>query len=203
VLEGFLDWLATRPAALQYVLLMLLSATENVLPPVPADTAVVLGAFLARRGPTSVVAMGVLCWLANLGSAAGMYFVARAHARSFLASRWTRRFMPREAMLAIQEAYDRHGALGIFLSRFLPGFRAAVTPFAGVVGLPPGRVLVPAALASAIWYAVLVTIGWAVAANWEVAKELLGDLNRVLALLALVAAVALGVWLWRRTRRAG
>ena len=59
------------PRVPTYLVLMVLSALENVFPPVPADTAVALGAFLARRGEVSVVPLAALCWLANIGSAAG------------------------------------------------------------------------------------------------------------------------------------
>ena len=68
MLERLLDALASLPLVPTYLLLMALSALENVFPPVPADTAVALGAFLARRGELSVVPLALLCWLANLGS---------------------------------------------------------------------------------------------------------------------------------------
>jgi len=103
-------------------------------------------------------------------------------------------------MAALEEAYGRWGTAGIFLSRFLPGVRAAVTPFAGIAGLSPARALVPAALASAIWYALLAAAGYTVADNWDAVKTLVDDTNRVLGVLATVAAVAAAVWLWRRSR---
>ena len=61
------------------------------------------------------------------------------------------------------------------MSRFLPGLRAAVPPFAGVAGFPAMKSLVPAALASAIWYAFLATAGYQLAANWEAVKALVGE----------------------------
>jgi membrane protein DedA with SNARE-associated domain len=69
VLERLVDALASLPLVPTYLVLMALSALENVFPPVPADTAVALGAFLARRGEVSVVPLAFLCWLSNLGSA--------------------------------------------------------------------------------------------------------------------------------------
>ena len=69
MLERLLDALASLPLVPTYLVLMVLSALENVFPPVPADTAVALGAFLARRGEISVVPLAILCWLANLASA--------------------------------------------------------------------------------------------------------------------------------------
>jgi len=202
VVDRFLDWLSQLPAVPTYLVLMTLSAVENVFPPVPADVAVALGAFLARRGQVSVVMLGVLCWLSNVGSAAWTYYFARTHGPAFFREGWGSKVMPPAVLHALQHAYDRYGVAGIFLSRFLPGIRAGVTPFAGVVGLRPWKALGPAAAASAIWYAFLVIAGSSLAENWEAVKHLLANANRVLALVALVFAGLLGVFLWRRTRKA-
>jgi membrane protein DedA with SNARE-associated domain len=201
VLERLLDALASLPLVPTYLVLMALSALENVFPPVPADTAVALGAFLARRGEVSVVPLAILCWLANVGSAAGTYVLARRHGRGFFRDGWGRKLMPPEVLAALEEAYARWGVAGIFLSRFLPGLRAAVTPFAGVAGLPPARALVPAATASAIWYAFLAFAGYQLAGSWDAVKALVADTNRALGIAALVLAGAAAAWLWRRSRR--
>jgi membrane protein DedA with SNARE-associated domain len=201
VLERLLDALASLPLVPTYLVLMALSALENVFPPVPADTAVALGAFLARRGEVSVMPLAVLCWLANLASAAFTWWLGRRHGRAFFKDGWGRRVMPPEVLAALEEAYARWGTAGIFASRFLPGLRAAVPPFAGVAELGAARALVPAAVASAIWYAFLAAAGYHVAENWEAVKALVASTNRVLGLVALAAAALAGYWLWRRSRR--
>jgi membrane protein DedA with SNARE-associated domain len=202
VLERLLDALASLPLVPTYLVLMVLSALENVFPPVPADTAVALGAFLARRGEVSVVPLAVLCWLANTASAAGTYAFARSHGRGFFREGWGRKLMPPRVLAELERAYARWGTAGIFASRFLPGVRAAVTPFAGVAGLSAARALVPAALASLIWYVFLALVGYQVADNWETVKKLVSDTNRVLGVLALVALALAAFWLWRRSRQA-
>ena len=201
--DRFLEWVSGLPVPAIYAILALLSAVENVFPPVPADVAVVVGAFLSHRGLTSAPLIGALCWLANTLSSAAMYFYARAHGRRFLQEGWPRRFMPPRTLRALEEAYARHGAYGIFLSRFLPGIRAGVTPFAGVVGISPLRALVPSAAASAIWYVFLVAAGAMLGLNLEAAKGLLSSANRVLGLLSAVALMLAAVWLWRHYRRRG
>lgn len=201
MLDRLLDALASLPLVPTYLVLMALSALENVFPPVPADTAVALGAFLARRGEVSVVPLALLCWLANMASAAATYLVARRHGRGFFTHGWGRKVLPPSALGALEEAYARWGVAGIFASRFLPGLRAAVTPFAGVAGLSPARVLVPAGIASLLWYAFLALAGYALAANWEAAKRIVSEANRALGLAALAATLAIAVWLWRRSRR--
>ena len=201
--DRFLEWVSGLSGPAIYAIVVLLSAVENVFPPVPADVAVLVGAFLSHRGLTSAPLVGVFCWLANTASSAGMYFYARAHGRRFFEEGWPRRFMPPQTLRALEQAYSRHGAFGIFFSRFLPGIRAGVTPFAGVVGISPLRALVPSAAASAIWYAFLVTAGAVLGLNLEAAKALLSSANRVLGLLSAVALMLAAVWLWRHNRRRG
>ncbi len=202
MLDHLLDALASLPLVPTYLVLMLLSALENVFPPVPADTAVALGAFLARRGAISVVPMAVLCWLSNIASAAGSYLLARRHGPAFFREGWGRRILTPRTLAVLEEAYRRWGVLGIFASRFLPGVRAAVTPFAGVAGLGAVRALVPAAVASAIWYAFLAAAGYTLAQNWVAVKQLVADTNRVLAIVASVLTLLAGLWVWRRARHA-
>jgi len=201
--DRIVDALASLPTLPSYLVLMLLSAVENVFPPVPADVAVAFGAFLAQRGELSAPLLGVTCWLANTASAAWIYAFARSHGPGFFREGWGRRVVPEDDIATLREAVQRHGALGIFLTRFLPGVRAAVLPFAGAFGLSPVRALLPAAAASAIWYAFLVAAGSLLGNNWAAVKSLVGNANRVLGLCAAAVVVAFGVWWWRRRRRAG
>jgi membrane protein DedA with SNARE-associated domain len=200
VVDSFIDWLAGTPPVVLYAVIIVLSAVENIFPPVPADVAVALGAFLSHRGATSAPLVGVLCWAANAASASGMYFFARSH-KDFVKRGWPSRILTPEAMAALEKAYERYGTAGIFVSRFLPGIRAAVTPFAGVVGLSPWRALWPAWLASAIWYAVIVVVGSVVGREWEHVKHIVETGSGALGAVGIVATIAIGVWLWKQSRR--
>ena len=200
VLEHFLDWLAHLPTVPTYLVLMALSALENVFPPVPADVAVALGAFLAQRGEVSAVLLGVLCWLSNVASAASMYFFARSHGEGFFRDGWGRRIMPPDVLVALRYAYDRWGVAGIFVSRFLPGVRAAVTPFAGVAGMTAWRVILPTALASALWYTLLIAAGSALGLSWDTVRRLVDRSSQALGIVGAIAAALAVWWLWRRAR---
>lgn len=200
MLDSFLGWLAGLPTPAIYGALTLLSALENVFPPVPADVALALGAFLAQRGEISAPLLGTLCWLSNCASAAWTYFLGRRHGAAFFARGWRRKLLPPEAMQALHDAYERHGAASIFVSRFLPGVRAAVPPFAGVAGLSPLRALLPAAVASAIWYALLIVAGTALGLPWAALRELVERVTGALSLAGAILAAAVLVWLWRRRR---
>jgi len=183
--------------------LALLAAVENVLPPVPSDAAVALGAFLSHRGVTTPLAVFLVTWVANLLGAAGVYVVARRYGRRLFASPTGRRLLAPRSLAIIEREYLRLGTAGIFISRFLPGIRAVVPPFAGLVGLGAFRTLAPMGLASAIWYGGITILGAVIGAEWERITALIAGVNRTLFIATLVLAAAGGVWyLVRRRQRA-
>jgi membrane protein DedA with SNARE-associated domain len=169
---------------------------------VPADTAVALGAFLAARdAPISVTAVYLVTLVANVTSAIGMYAVARTVGRNFLVSRVGRRLLSERSQVALQRAYERHHLWGIFVSRFLPGYRAVVPPFAGMIGLPASKALPPMVLATAIYYGLLVFVAHRIGSNWETVVRWLGHVTLGLAIAGGVVTVGVCWLVWRHRRR--
>ena len=201
MLDRFVDWVLSLPPGPTYAVLAALSALENVFPPVPADVAVALGAFLAAQGEVRAWPLGILCWAANQASAVAIYLLARAKGPAFFADGLGRKLVSPDVLQALRQANDRYGMVGIFMSRFLPGLRAAVLPFAGAMGMSPPRALLPAASASALWYFFLVQAGVAFGKSLPAVRRLVDDANRFLGLVALAVTAAVAVWLWRRARR--
>jgi membrane protein DedA with SNARE-associated domain len=182
--------------------LALLAALENLFPPVPADTAVALGALLSHRGVTSPWLVFGVTIVANTASATLIYFAARRYGPAFGASRWGRRLLPPSALVAVERNYLRWGLPAIFLCRMLPGVRAIVPPFAGLIGLSPLRALAPIALASAVWYGFVTIVGVTLGAEWTRVTGLLAGVNHALALAGLaIVGVTLIWWLRRRGSR--
>ena len=182
-----------------YAVLALLAAVENVIPPVPSDAAVALGAFLSIRGLTTPVGVFFVTWLANLAGAAAVYLVARRYGRRLFATSTGRRLLAPRSLAIIEREYLRFGVAGIFISRFLPGIRAVVPPFAGLVGLSAVRTLVPMGVASAIWYGGITILGTVIGTEWDRISRIISGVNRTMGLLTL-ALIALGI-LWYLRRR--
>lgn len=196
-----MDWIAGLPPEGIYAAIAVLAALENIVPPVPADTAVALGAFLAARGvPLHPAGVFAVTLVANVASALGVFLAAHRYGRPFFATRLGRRLLSERAQGRIATLYHRHHLWGIFLSRFLPGYRAVVPPFAGIAGLRFGQVIVPVAGASAIYYGALVTAVYTLGENWDTVLDALGIVGLVLVSVALAASLVFA-WLWRRTHR--
>jgi membrane protein DedA with SNARE-associated domain len=56
----------------------------------------------------------------------------------------------------------KHGALAVFVSRFLPGFRFAAGPVAGVSGIPPLTFFIANVLGACCYVPVVVGFGYAI-----------------------------------------
>ena len=171
------------------------------MPPGPSDAAVGFGAFLSHRGVTTPLLVFLVTWTANMAGAALVYLAARRYGHRLFATRTGRRLLAPRSLAIIEREYLRFGIAGIFISRFLPGIRAVVPPFAGLVRLGAVRTFVPMAVASAIWYGGITAVGSLIGARWENIVAILEGVNRTMAMITLVLVGAGVVWYWTRRRR--
>lgn len=201
-MEATLAFLASLPAGLTYLLLGAGAALENIVPPVPADTFILLGGFLAVRGPAEVALVFVVTWVSNAAGALLVYGAGYRYGPPFFDSRLGRLVLQPEQLARVRRFYRRRGTPAIFFARFLPGLRAVVPAFAGVARLPFASVVLPVTIASAIWYGGLVWLGAMAGGNLEAIAAWFVTANRLLLIFAIVIAVVILV-AWLRTRGSG
>jgi membrane protein DedA with SNARE-associated domain len=201
-LQALLDWLAALPPTTLLPVMAALAAVENIFPPIPADVLVAFGGFVAARNQGSPVPSFLAVWLGNVAGALFMYGLGRRLGRAWIARRF--HLGPGGSNeKRLTDWYVRFGTFGLFVSRFLPAFRALVPPMAGALHLSFPRLAVAIALASAAWYGLITWLAFTAGSNWEsLAQQVarLGTWSGVIA-AALVALVVAGWWL--RRRRAG
>ena len=199
-MTDFLVFLESLPPGILYAIITAFVAIENIFPPIPADTAVALGAFLAGRGKMNATLVFVLTWTANVGSGAAVYWLARRYGPGFFRGPFGRRLLSPHTLERIEREYERHGTYGIFLSRLLPVWRGMIMPFAGIAGLSAPRALIPLALASAVYYGALTLLVMAIGTNLDDVLRVLGRVNDVLLLLGVACIGGLALWIVRRMR---
>lgn len=198
--QQVLDQLATIAPGWVYAVVAVGVAIENFFPPIPADTFVLLGAFISTQGRVTGLGVFAATWTMNTAGAFLNYGIARRYGRSVLNTRMGRWVLRPRQLERLAALYNAHGSKIIFVSRFLPAFRALVPVFAGISRLSWWRMLLPVALASALWYGVLIFAGVEFGRNWETILQALKNVNSVLLAVAGLLAVFVAV-LWWRTRR--
>jgi membrane protein DedA with SNARE-associated domain len=204
-MDGWIDrvvlWMEGLPEPLVYLVIGAFAGLENLVPPVPADVIALAGGFLAGRGVTSVWLSFLVVWLSNVSTALLTYWLGWHYGPGFFAGRLGRMILHPGQLTRMAAFYARYGSTVIFVSRFLPGFRAMVPVFAGTARLSPVRTVVPIAIASGLWYGFIVLVGATAGEHWEEIRAVVERSGRWLAVAALPLFVAVGWWWWR-TRRA-
>lgn len=187
-----LAWLGELPIGALYSAMAIVSAIENIFPPFPADIVVAFGSFLAARGKASPYTAFFVSWAGNVIGAGFMYYVGRRYGSSAFLSK-LERWGGRNAEDRLRKLYDRYGMPALFVSRFLPGVRALVPPFAGAMKLPPLAVAAAIALASGVWFAFITWIAFQAGEDWDVLYARILHSSKIAGLLGftLVAIIAL------------
>jgi membrane protein DedA with SNARE-associated domain len=199
VLQSLLHWLSGLPAAVLYLALTVFAALENVFPPLPTDTVVAFGTWLAARGQGSALAAFACTWMGNIAGAAAMYRVGRRHGTD-----WMRRHFPRlvddRGEARLRDLYSRYGLAALVVSRFIPGVRALVPPVAGALRVPATSAIAAMALASGVWYGMISWLAWRAGTNWDAVVTMIARSGRYVTIAACALAL-LGGLLWFRHQR--
>lgn len=201
MLQQLTGWLGDLPLGSLYATIAVLSAFENFFPPFPSDAVIAFGAFLADRGHGSAVTVFFLGWLGNVSGAAVTYTLGRRFgSKAFL--RRIEKYAGPDAESRIKQLHKRYGFAGLFVSRFLPGVRAIVPPFAGAMKLPAFKVMLSVASASAVWFGLITFLAFRAGDNWDLVQHYLVRSGKVAGAIAIgIVALAVALWLWRRHRK--
>jgi membrane protein DedA with SNARE-associated domain len=198
--DPLMGWLVELSLATLYVAIAGLSAFENFFPPFPSDAVIAFGSFLAARAHGSPLVVLLVGWFGNVAGATVTYILGRRYGgKAFL--RRIEKYAGPTAEDRIRTLYKKYGFAGLFVSRFLPGVRAIVPPFAGAIKLPAFGVILSIASASAVWFGIITFLAFRAGNNWDLLQRYLVRSSKVAGGLA-IGVVLLVVVIWLLKRRA-
>ena len=198
MLHSLTGWLGDLPLGSLYMAIGVLSAFENFFPPFPSDAVIAFGSFLADRAHGSAITVFLLGWFGNVAGAGITYTLGRRFgSKAFL--RRIEKYAGPDAEVRIKRLHKKYGFMGLFVSRFLPGVRAIVPPFAGAMRLPAFKVMLSVASASAVWFGLITFLAFRAGDNWDVVEHYLVRSGKVAGMTAIaIVVIAVGIWLWKR-----
>jgi membrane protein DedA with SNARE-associated domain len=198
--ESVWQFLTNGVDTLGYAGIVGLMGLESSFFPFPSEVVVPPGGALAREGEMSLVLV-ILCGIA--GSMLGAlfnYWLAVKLGRPFCIKYGKYFLLSEKKFTKSEEFFRRHGEIGTFIGRLVPGVRQIISFPAGLARMPLSRFCLFTALGSGIWVVVLALIGYYVGRDLNAIKEH-AHLILLYMLPALVLLVIGYIWWDRRMRR--
>ena len=172
--------------AMAYLILGISAFTENVLPPIPGDTVVVLGAYLVSIGQLTFWGVYISTTLGSVVGFVTMYYIGRKFGRSFIYKKSRSKIFKEEDIRRTEIWFGKWGYWVIVANRFLSGTRSVISLFAGLFHLNVLLVIVLSIVSAAIWNSLLLFAGMAVGNNWEIITNIISQYNKVLIAMTVI-----------------
>ncbi|HYL79781.1 MAG TPA: DedA family protein [Candidatus Acidoferrum sp.] len=188
-----------------YFAIFLFVVLGNVGLPVPEESILILAGYLVWRQDLRlpvVLCVGVFSAMAgdNLG-----YWLGRRYGQPAIQAygRWI--LVTSERFEAARGYVARHGAVGVFAARFIPGLRFLAGPLAGATGLRPTLFVVANALGAMIYVPTMVGLGYAVGYGLgdyvQRLQQVVGRIEHVVLVVAILSTLTLLGWRALRASR--
>ncbi|MFM7130047.1 MAG: DedA family protein, partial [bacterium] len=183
-----------------YLGIILLLILGGVGLPVPEEAPVILAAILSRRGSMwAPVAFGA-CVVGVLLGDFVVYFLGYFYGEKVMNLKLARKFLTREREAQMKGYFHRHGIKILILGRFAVGFRTAAYLTAGILRIPPLKLLGTDLFAVGLSTPLMFGLGWIFAHQIEQGIQ---EAQRFLTVGIIGGCIIFAIWRWRKGRREG
>jgi membrane protein DedA with SNARE-associated domain len=170
-MESVWQFLVSGVDTLGYAGIIGLMGLESSFFPFPSEVVVPPGGALAREGQMSLILV-ILCGIT--GSMLGAlfnYWLAVRLGRPFCIKYGKYFLLSEKKFEKSEQFFTRHGEIGTFVGRLIPGVRQLISFPAGLARMPLSHFCLFTALGSGIWVTVLALVGYYVGRDLSVVKE--------------------------------
>jgi len=184
-----------------YTGVFVLMLLESSSLPIPSEVILPFAGYLASMGQLNIWTTIFLATVAGLTGSMIDYYIGLKGVQSLTKHKVLGRVLLSTNQLDVAGKWFRkNGALTVFVSRLIPGFRTTFSFPAGAARMPLSKFIVYTTAGCLLWNAILVYLGWFLGKNWA---EVAG-ISRYLIIAAVVAIVVIVVvYLAIRRRKKG
>ncbi len=198
-MDAVVKWLVDTISTLGYPGIFALMALESSCFPFPSEVVMIPAGYLAHEGKMNI-GLAFLCGVGgSLAGAIFNYYLALFLGRPLLLRYGKYFFIPEKKLLKSEKFFRRHGELGTFTCRLIPGIRQLVSLPAGLARMNLLRFNLFTGLGAGIWMAVLLWIGYVCGQQEELIKEYSHLATRI-AFGVVVVIIAVYSW-WNLKKR--
>ena len=182
-----------------YLAVAALIFLENVFPPIPSELVLPMAGYLTHK--TDMLLPGVIV-AATAGSVVGafvLYGIGRLLSRERLEHFFETQPMrllgfKGDDIASAIDWFDKRGQLTVLICRCVPVVRSLISIPAGTAKMNPVRFTLYTLIGSAVWNAVLCTLGSGAGKAWHRITEEAAWVSDIVKVVLVVAVVAAVIW---------
>jgi membrane protein DedA with SNARE-associated domain len=189
MLEVILHSISSLSPVWIYAILMLIPLVENIFPPSPSDTIIIVCASLIPLGSIHFIPAIILT---TIGSETGfmiLYYLGSQVDKKVVHS-GKYRFLSKEGVERTEEWYAKYGCGILAVNRFLPGIRPVLAFFAGMSEIKINTAILYSTLSAILWNGMMLYLGIVFGANVERIDKFLINYSKI-AIIILGGSAAL------------
>ena len=169
-----------------YFCLFICNYFENIFPPLPGDTFVVVGAYFVCIGFLEFNFTYLVTILGSIFGFMTMYYAGIVFKKRLI-DRRNKESRFYKKMEKVKRWFGKYGYKLILFNRFFSGARTIIALIAGISRMNGKKVFFLALLSILIWNGILIYSGYFVGENWEILVAYLKGYNfAILAILAVI-----------------
>jgi membrane protein DedA with SNARE-associated domain len=182
-----------------YAGVFLLMLLESSSLPIPSEIVLPFAGYLVSTGQLNLWPIVLVSTLAGISGSLIDYYIGMGGMRLLTQRKTLERLFFSEARLRTAENwFSKHGALVVFLSRLVPGFRTLVSFPAGAVKMPLPKFITYTTAGCAVWNSFLTYAGLYVGKNWP---EIAGASHYIIIAALAIILIALAAYLIVRRKQ--
>lgn len=189
--EAIIDFLVKFTETLGYFGIFLMTALESTFLPIPSEATMIPAGYLVHQGKMDGPIVFVLSVLGTLTGSLVNYWIAYHYGRGLFIRYGKYILMDEEKLLKMEDFFQRHGPISIFVGRLILGVRHYLSFPAGLARMGLKKFCIYTATGGAIWMFTLLTLGYLIGDNQELLKKILPWIK-----LGLVLVVALIIFVY-------
>ncbi len=203
-MEAFINYIISTDLPLLIILLIAFATTfmENVFPPAPGDTIVIVLGALIGLGKADFLSVVTV---ATIGSTVGfivMFLIGRFLGQRIIDSNRFK-YINEKNLEKPRNWFRKYGYTIIIINRFLTGTRAVISFIAGISKMNFGITIILSAVSSLVWNGLLIYFGMLAGENWREIDNYITLYGYILLpIFVIIAAIFIYKWYKNKKKEA-
>lgn len=200
LIEHAMTWLVDFIHSLGYLGLFIATCMESMFFPIPSAATMVPAGYLASQGHWNIWLVWAIAISGTIVGSLLNYAIAYYLGRPFLERYGKYMMFPHERMVQVDDYFERHGEISIFVARFLPGVRHVISFPAGLAKMHLGKFCMFTALGGGTWMTTLMLVGYFIGDNKDLVKLYMPYIT-LSCIIGATALVTFYVWRYRNKKK--